>query len=162
MALIELAESRAITVLLANVPSELRIILMIYNPKTLEDANTLVLNNSLIEQQINSCINITKVNHSSSQPQINNKLRPQHTIKFNSLFQPFQMQKPHLSRYPSNPNFRPNFNQNTFNNTSFSTNKFPSQPIYVQPKLVQHNFPTTLQLFGQPYVSLSIYCPPFS
>ena len=80
---------------------------------------------------VNARINNTKVNYSSNPSQINNNPRPLHPIIFNSLFQPFQMQKPHLSRYPSNPNFRPNFNQNTFNNKAFY--KQISQSTYIRP-----------------------------
>lgn len=50
IALITQAELTAIiTVLVHNISSELRTILMIHNPKTLEDASILVFNHSLIE-----------------------------------------------------------------------------------------------------------------
>ena len=50
--LIAQTEDTALTVLLTNTNSELRTLLMIKNPRTIEEATSLVLNHSIIEQQL--------------------------------------------------------------------------------------------------------------
>lgn len=50
--LIAQTEDTALTVLLTNTNAELRTLLMIKNPRTIEEATSLVLNHSIIEQQL--------------------------------------------------------------------------------------------------------------
>lgn len=149
-ALIQQAESTAITVLLANVSSELRTILMIHNPKTLEDANTLVFNHSLIEQQINSRLYTTRP--LTSQPTFKPKIAYQ-LPTFNSIPNPNFNKSQSQNQFRTNhqPNvYTPsaNFNHNYNQNNSYA--KFPSQPINIQPRPIKYNFPTNRQVFGKP------------
>lgn len=53
LVLINQNEITAVTVLISNANSELRTLLLLKNPKTIEDATSLVINYSLLEQQVN-------------------------------------------------------------------------------------------------------------
>lgn len=153
-ALIQQAESTAITVLLANIPSELRTILMIRNPKSLDDANSLVFNHSLIEQQINSRSNITRFTPIQTPVNSSNNIFQQHKTNTMPHFSNFK-QNHFMPPKPQNfhtPNFvpRPNlFNQN-FNANFSPTPRFPSQPINIQPRPINPNYLTNRQVFGKP------------
>lgn len=157
-ALVSQAEATAITVLMANVPSELRTILMIHNPKSLEDANTLVFNHALIEQQINSRMNIPRgppnifAQTSNLRPKPQNNHMPfinpvsnfpQPTFnRGQSSFMPPQQYFPQ-NRHENSTLFRP---QQHFSGKQ----TFPSQPINIQPRPIRHHFPTNQQVFGKP------------
>ncbi|KAL3284518.1 hypothetical protein HHI36_018676 [Cryptolaemus montrouzieri] len=54
LALIDQNEITAITIIVANSSNELRALLMLKNPRNIDEATSLVINHSLIEQQINS------------------------------------------------------------------------------------------------------------
>lgn len=123
-ALIEQNERSAITVLLANISSELRTILMINNPQDLDDTYNLVLNHTIIEQQINNRHQVLRNNipQTLTNPRQNN--RHQHQPNFNNSYS-------HI-------------------NTNSYQNPFPNQPINIQPRPVQHRFPTNAEVFGKP------------
>lgn len=135
-ALIEQTEKTAITVLLANINSELRTILLINDLQDLDDTYNIILNYSIVEQQINS--------------------RAQ-SIRNNSQIHPTQnMQKHRSNNMPNHNNFNnftnsyPPVQNNFFRQRPQNFNTFPSQPINVQPRPVQHRFPTNQEVFGKP------------
>lgn len=134
-ALNEQTELTAVTVLMSNSPTDLRTILMFQNPQNLEDANAIVVNHSLLEQQINARSFVPKQNNQPTN-------KPQH----NKNTQFYKYQQP--SNFQSN--FQPNFQNTTQNQRQSSSLTFPSQPINIQPRQIQHHFPTNRQVFGKP------------
>lgn len=148
-ALNEQTELNAIAVLMANVSSELRTLLMFNNPQDLDDAYTIALNHSLIEQQIN-----TRQNPNFQDKQLHrspSNLPKIHTQRNNYVpnFPPQNFNAPYHMHMP---NF--NFPQQTFHPNNINTftprSTFPNQPIKLQPRPVNHNFPTNRQVFGKP------------
>lgn len=132
-ALIEQNEQTAVTVLLANVSSELRTILLINNHHELDDTYNTILNHSLIEQQLGTR---------------NQMLRNTNNSQQNVMHKPHQpQQKPQNNAFlPSTNSYRPYFQTMP----STSKQQFPSQPINIQPRPVQHRFFTNQQVFGKP------------
>lgn len=153
--MIQQNEVSAVTVLLSNVHSELRTLLMISNTKTIDDATTLVLNHSLMEQQINY-----RPSHSNPRPSqpMNRPVRQQYYPPGNSYSQHFP-QTYYANEHrtishnvpqtftPSN-NFKPPQQSSFYNRPS---NSFPSQPINLQPRqLPPKRYFTNEQVFGKP------------
>lgn len=139
-ALIAQTESTAITVLMANVTTELRTILMIHNPKNLDEANTLVFNHSLIEQQINSRVNI-------SRRTLNVPIRPNIPPAFHhNNYSVRQMTPTNSFRMPNMAVQNTVPPQQTFSHRPI----FPRQPINIQPRPVNRQFFTNRQVFGNP------------
>lgn len=141
LSLINQNEITAVTVLLTNTNPELRTLLMIKNPKDIEEATAYVINHSLIEQQLQL-----------RQPQqLTRPHRPpqRHIPQISKLpqfnYNPRQFPQ---SFVPSQP--QP-FNQRPFANMAFQNQQpFPRQPINVTPRPVQRHFPTNEQVFGKP------------
>lgn len=140
IALVEQTELNAVSVLIANSPSELRTILMYKNPVTLDDANSDVINHMLIEQQLSARF----------QPRQNNSSNMAHHFKApKPVFQANQTFTNPMNHYQpqfasGSNTFYPNFN-------NFSAKpSFPSQPINIQSRQVQHHFPTAREVFGPP------------
>lgn len=157
--LINQNEVTAVTVLLSNVNSELRTLLMITKPKDIDEATSLVINHTLMEQQINYKFNAPNRNpkpHYSN----NNNFRPpnfsqpQQQLFSNRSHQPPSFSQPQQQSF-SNRNYQPpNFNQQSFPNrpfNQFQQQQFPSQPINIQPRQAPpKKFFTNSQVFGKP------------
>lgn len=151
-------DSLALKTFIRGLTGSLRSIIRLQNPRSLEIAMNLVIE----EQNFHYTQNLTYHNNRSPQPQMNNK-KPQ--SPFNNTPQYPQKNFFHHQTYQK-PNFyepthqiqnkqyqTPNFHQ-PHNNTNFnSTNKtqnFPSQPINVNPRPVQSKYLTNSQVFGTP------------
>lgn len=132
-ALIEQTEETAITVLLSNINSELRTILLINKLKDLDDTYTYILNYSLIEQQINSRTQTTRNNFTTQ-----------------TATQNMQKHRPNNSSFNQSNHFpQPNSNPHNFTNSYQIAPRFPSQPINIQPRPIQQRFPTNREVFGK-------------
>lgn len=141
-ALTEQIEMSAVTVLLANTPSELRTILMFRNPNTIDEAYDIALNHSLVEQQIQARSNIL----SQRTPNTNftpKQLPPKQTQ------QQIQM-RPYTYSNNFVPIQQPNFNNFNPSYSNQSKPAFPSQPINIQSRPVPQRFFTNQQVFGKP------------
>lgn len=143
-------ELTTVTVLMSNCPIDLRTILMFRNPQNLEEANVIVVNHSLVEQQINAR---TYVPRQTQQPS-SIQSKPVHQNNFRNLQQPnFSNPQMNFTR-PQFNNFRENYQpQNpvsSFNNSAQQKPVWPSQPVQIQTKPVQQHFPTNKQVFGKP------------
>ena len=155
-ALMEQTELTAVTVLMSNSPSELRTILMLNNPKNIDDAGSIVLNHSLIEQQINARTFFPRqeqynVPQNKTSPQINNRqnfsfMPPNRQIV---SYMPPPIQQSFVNPFPLPNN---NFIQPQFSSNAGTTLKqpFPNQPINIQPQPIRQHFPTNEQVFGKP------------
>lgn len=127
--LISKNEIIAIQNLVTNSPTELRTILMVQNPLTLDEATTLVLNYQLAENHM-------KFSKGFSNNTNNNTNTHSNFKKINN-----------------NP--QSSFTQQKSN---FAQNQFPSQPINIQSKPnYQHKFPTTSGTFGKNYKNFNAF-----
>lgn len=140
-ALIEQTEQNAITVLLSNVNSELRTILLMKEPQDLDDTYNILLNHTLIEQQINQRTQMFRHNNTTQ--------TFAHTRQNTLKTKPTDFQH----NYSNNPHnsFAPKINNHYFQQNSQNTQRpsFPSQPVNIQPRPIQHKFPTNQQVFGK-------------
>lgn len=144
LALIQLNEKLAVTILTAHAPYDLRIILRAHAPNNIEDASTLTIDHHMTNQQIESIQNATR----NSKPR-NIYTQFQHQNHYNQNTSRFpQTFKPNHNHQYQNQFQQPSFRQ--FNNYQRPT--FPSQPInlsYRQQQTRQH-FPTNEEVFGKP------------
>lgn len=147
-ALMEQTELTAVTVLMSNCTSELRTILMLNNPKNIDDAGSLVLNHSLIEQQINARSffprqELFNFPQNRAPSQINNRQ--------NFNYVPPPIQQSFVNTLPNNNltnnNILPQFSSNL---GAVPKQSFPRQPINIRPQPVRQHFPTNEQVFGKP------------
>ena len=138
--LIAQTEDTALTVLLTNTNAELRTLLMIKNPRTIEEATSLVLNHSIIEQQL-----------TLKQPQSQSARPIQKTPINNSVRQPFNSsqipQRSFTNNYYTQQAYKQYIPPQAFPK---DTQSFPSQPIQINSRPVQRNYPTNAQVFGKP------------
>ncbi|KAL3277815.1 hypothetical protein HHI36_013157 [Cryptolaemus montrouzieri] len=157
LALIDQNEITAVTILIANVSNELRTLLMLKNPRNIDEATSLVINHSLIEQQIN--LRHTS-NNAMSRP-VNNKNRHNHSIphvnptQFNS--HPKHYGNQNFSNYQNIPHQTQTYNiyqtPSQFRNVNNQFNKnqgFPNEKSYFQQNNVPRKYPTNEQVFGKP------------
>lgn len=120
-------EITAVQNLIINSPVELRTILMIRNPETLDDATTFVLNYHLAESHMKFSTNMNKTHQANNHNQSNNQ-KP--SFKPNTTF---QTNKP-----------------NNYQQPFFNKSQFPSQPINIQAKPnYQQKFPSSSGTFGK-------------
>lgn len=144
-ALIDQNEVTAVTVLISNTSSDLRTLLMIKNPKNIDEATSLVINHTSMEQQINS----------RHHYQLNTPIKIQkgdHNSKQNLHNIPNNYRMPHFQNIQ---NHTQNFNQSTQFQRQLSPMcnfkpQFPSQPINVQTRNIPKKYYTNEQVFGKP------------
>lgn len=151
-ALIEQVEQTTITVLLANVNSELRTILLINNPRDLDDTYNLILNHSIVEQQINTRTQMFRINtnvqHTPTHPRSSFTPKPRTTSN--------NVQTNYLNHSPNNPFY----GLYSTPHQDVSRPIFPNQPINIQPRTnLQQRFPTNREVFGKPANTFSKYNP---
>ncbi|KAL3279422.1 hypothetical protein HHI36_016933 [Cryptolaemus montrouzieri] len=139
MALIDQNEVTAVTVLISNCNTELRTLLILKNPRNIEEATSLVVNHSLMEQHLNLLQN----SHHPRTPQkfVNRNSHPNvhNSIPIKSHNNHFQNTHIHQNR----SNYQPPVQQPP-NNT------FPNQPIKYDQRSIKQHFPTNSQVFGKP------------
>lgn len=121
--LINQVEKTSVLILTANSPQTLKTMLMLQGPDKLNDALKHVLNYNMIESQVNF-----SNNHSTLQ-----NVAPKHQNNYNR----YKNKSLNNVTYPPTNYYLPNPPQ-----------KFPSQPIFVQPQQVRRHFPTNAQVFG--------------
>ncbi|KAL3282389.1 hypothetical protein HHI36_005574 [Cryptolaemus montrouzieri] len=139
MALIDQNEVTAVTVLISNCNTELRTLLMLKNPRNIEEATSLVVNHSLMEQHLNLLQN----SHHPRTPQkfVN---RNSHPNVHNSIpIKPHNNQFQNTHIHQNRSNYQPPVQQRP-NNT------FPNQPIKYDQRSIKQHFPTNSQVFGKP------------
>lgn len=137
-ALIEQNEVTAVTILMSNVNIELRTLLMLKNPKNIDEATSLVINHSLIEQQIN-------LRHQSYKP-IQKPVPNYHNNKVQYNYH----QRPTFGHQTNFSNLQNNYPQHSFNNNFNPRPTFPSQPIKIESRPVQQKYFSNAQVFGKP------------
>lgn len=149
-ALMEQTELTAVTVLMSNSPSELRTILMLNNPKNIDDASAVVLNHSLIEQQINARTflprqELYQIPQNRAPPQINNRQNFSYIPPpiQQSFFNPLPMPNNNVTNNRIQPQYSSHLG-------AIPKQPFPSQSINIQPQPVRQYFPTNEQVFGKP------------
>lgn len=121
-------EIMAIQNLVTNSPVELRTILMVQNPQTLDAATAFVLNYQLAENHM----------------KFNNSLN-KNTNTQSSSFTNFKPKTQTFTQFP-----KKQFVQTQFPQKQFQQSQFPSQPINIQPRAnYQPRFPTSSQTFGK-------------
>ncbi|KAL3286873.1 hypothetical protein HHI36_001361 [Cryptolaemus montrouzieri] len=139
MALIDQNEVTAVTVLISNCNTELRTLLMLKNPRNIEEATSLVVNHSLMEQHLN----LLQDSHHPRTPQkfVN---RNSHPNVHNSIpIKPHNNQFQNTHIHQNRSNYQPPVQQRP-NNT------FPNQPIKYDQRSIKQHFPTNSQVFGKP------------
>ncbi|KAK9881378.1 hypothetical protein WA026_016269 [Henosepilachna vigintioctopunctata] len=136
LSLIQQNEVTAITVLISNSNDELRTLLMLKNPKDIDEATSLVLNHSLMEQQINFRYQPWDRNANKFQPR---PINHQRQNNFNSYRnQSFNNRTREWMSHFQNSNIPTYFN-----------NQDQQSPIDFEHRSVQHNYPTNEQVFGK-------------
>lgn len=131
--LVNQIEKTAVMILTANSPQTLKTMLMLQCPDKINDALTHVLNYNMIESQVNfSNNNFQQYNkYSQIQNPIQKKFNATHKNSSNSVNRP-----PTDISHPQINYLLP------------AQQTFPSQPIFVNPRPVQRNYPTNSQVFG--------------
>ncbi|KAK9877350.1 hypothetical protein WA026_017747, partial [Henosepilachna vigintioctopunctata] len=136
LSLIQQNEITAITVLISNCNSELRTLLMLKNPSNIDEATSLVLNHSLMEQQIN--------------------FRYQSWDRNPNKFQqrPISQQKQNNIGSNRNYNFINRAREWTPNhqNSSIPVNYYNQgqrHPVEFEQRNIQRHYPTNEQVFGK-------------
>lgn len=123
--LISQIETTSVLILTANSPQTLKTMLMLQQPFTLDDAYKHVVNYNVMESQVNFTNNASLHGH--------------HNMFNNNFNNPITQKPPINSTQPLPLSFPPRQPQ-----------YFPSQPIPIQPRPVQRNYPTNAQVFGKP------------
>lgn len=136
----------ALNTFIRNLRGEIKTIIRLRNPSTIEQAISLVI------EEENFNYNATQLQKNSNQT--TNKLPVHKPNNPNTNFyRNYNKSYPSPMTYQISPYFnqqqtRPNFN---LPNRNFQTpSTFPSQPINVQPRQITHNYPTNRQVFGPP------------
>ncbi|KAK9875503.1 hypothetical protein WA026_007897 [Henosepilachna vigintioctopunctata] len=135
LSLIQQNEVTAITVLISNSNAELRTLLLLKNPKDIDEATSLVLNHSLMEQQINFRYqpwyrNANKFQQRPINHQRQNNFNSYRSQSFNNRTREWM---PHF--------------QNS-NIPTYLNNQDQQSPIDFEHRNVQHNYPTNEKVFG--------------
>jgi len=156
LSLIDQNEVTAVTILMSNASPELRTLLMLKNPRNIDEATSTVINHSQLEQQIS--LHHKPNFHQNHQ----NHMKPFHRKNnyYNNNHHNNLIRSNNPNTYHHNPRYNyPSFHQNQpqhFNNQhlnnqqSFNT-RFPSQPIqFTQRNTPKQHFPTNEQVFGKP------------
>lgn len=154
--LIEQNEVTAVTILLSNVNSDLRTALMTIRPRNIDEATTLVINHTLMEQQIvhrnnSHHSNFNKTKTMSNIATNNHNHRSPHTQSIpwtnRTQYIPWPNQ---IVRYQN-----PVANNQNYSNMFYQPNQvrqpsFPSQPINIQTRKVPPpKYFTNTQVFGK-------------
>lgn len=127
--LLHQVQQTAVLILTANSPQTLKTMLMLQRPNTLDDAYSYVINYNMVESQVNFTYGTTLHNSDN----INNNFNKNNNLNNQNKVTPVgQLQ---LQHQPVQFSQQP---------------KFPSQPIFVQPRPVQRHYPTNAQVFGKP------------
>lgn len=144
MVLIDQNEITAITVLISNSNTELRTLLLLKNPRSIDEATALVINHSLLEQQVN-LRHFHQPNHKNQHnhnPSHSN-YSPRNHPRNQPQYRPIQYQTQNYPNFYQRPN-------NSYNNPfNIQKTPFPSQPINIQSREVPQRYPTNEQVFGK-------------
>lgn len=123
-------ESQSLKVFLRNLNIRLRDKISVQRPDTLETAMSLFLE----DENFNQTQNLVVQNRASTSQQ-------------------FPTKQTHNTLIPKQQQFQRNFTYPNFQTpaTNFQNqSQFPRQPINIQPRQIQHKFPTNRQVFGPP------------
>ncbi|KAK9872564.1 hypothetical protein WA026_018699 [Henosepilachna vigintioctopunctata] len=136
LSLIQQNEITAITVLISNCNSELRTLLMLKNPSNIDEATSLVLNHSLMEQQINFRYQLWDRNPNKFQQR------------------PISQQKQNNISSNRNYNFINRAREWTLNHQNSSIpvnyyNQSQRHPVEFEQRNIRRHYPTNEQVFGK-------------
>lgn len=148
-------DNLALKTFIRGLPSNLQSIIRLRNPATLEIAMNYVTEEENFRYTQNLPNMLMRSNPPKQQSVIHNQ-RPQINYRApnSTYYTPAFSNNANMSTFSNNRYMFPNNSQPNHNFNNFRTpsapQRFPSQPINIQPKFIPRHYPTNLQVFGPP------------
>lgn len=152
-------DTMSLRTLIRNLPGNLQQTIRLKNPTNIETAISYIIEEeNFFNYQNNFRTNFN--NQPKQNSAINQRISPSRNTTIPNNYTKFQNNMPFASQYP-NVQMQPSFSRHSLQNvqsqnianlqfpSTSNQQRFPSQPIPVQPRAVKQHFPTHSQVFGK-------------